>query len=389
MTATSVGIPAGAGFVPPPYPFARLAALASAAAAHPGGAVDLSIGTPCDPPPAAAVAALGSSGTERGYPSSAGSPALREAAAAWMERRLGVRVAPADVATCVGSKELVSGLPQWLRLRSPDRDTVLYPAIAYPTYEMGAELGGCRAVAVPLAADGSLELERVERPDTERALCLWVNTPGNPSGQLADLEGAAAWGRQRGIPVLSDECYAEFTWSGHARTILENGSEGLLAVHSLSKRSNFAGMRVGFYAGDHELVKYLSELRQHAGLMVPGPVQAAAVVALSEDAHVDEQRRLYRQRLEHLAATLTAAGVPAAPPAGGFYIWAQAPDGLERAAGEQPGWALARWLAERAGVLAAPGELYGQAGAAFTRLAVVQPMERLALVRERLGGEDR
>jgi succinyldiaminopimelate transaminase len=389
MTATSVGVPAGAGFVPPPYPFARLAALGSAAAAHPGGAVDLSIGTPCDPPPPAAVAALGSSGTERGYPSSVGSPALREAAAAWMARRLGVRVGAADVAACVGTKELVSGMPQWLRLRSPDRDTVLYPGIAYPTYAMGAELGGCRAVAVPLAVDGSLELERIDGADSERALCLWVNTPGNPTGQLAGLEEAAAWGRERGVPVLSDECYAEFTWSGPARTILEHGSEGLLAVHSLSKRSNFAGMRVGFYAGDHELVKYLSEVRQHAGFMVPGPVQAAAVVALSDDAHVDEQRRIYRQRLEHLAATLTTAGVPAEPPAGGFYIWAQAPDWLERADGEQPGWALARWLAERAGVLAAPGELYGEAGSGFTRLALVQPMERLELVRARLGGADR
>jgi succinyldiaminopimelate transaminase len=389
MTATSVGVPAGAGFVPPPYPFARLAALAAAAAAHSGGTVDLSIGTPCDPPPPAAVAALGSSGTERGYPSSVGSPALREAASAWIERRLGVKVAPADLAACVGTKELVSGMPQWLRLRSPDRDTVLYPGIAYPTYAMGAELGGCRAVAVPLAVDGSLELERIDRADAERALCLWVNTPGNPTGRLADLEAAAAWGRQRRIPVLSDECYAEFTWSGPARTILEQGSEGVLAVHSLSKRSNFAGMRAGFYAGDHELVKYLSELRQHAGFMVPGPVQAAAVVALSDDAHVDEQRLLYRRRLDHLAATLTAAGVPAAPPAGGFYIWAEAPAWLEPVGGEQPGWALARWLAERAGVLAAPGELYGQAGSAFTRLAVVQPIERLDLVRQRLGGEDR
>jgi succinyldiaminopimelate transaminase len=373
-----------APFVPPPYPFTRLAALAGTAAAHDGGVVDLSIGTPCDPPPPAAVAALGSSDTERGYPASIGSPALRAGAAAWMERRLGVRVPPSDIAACVGTKELVSSIAQWLRLRAPGRDTVLYPAVAYPTYEMGALLSGCRAVGVPLSPAGVLQLDAVDPADAARALCLWVNSPGNPTGQLGDLGEAAAWGRAHGVPVLSDECYVEFTWAGPPRTILEAGAEGVLAVHSLSKRSNFAGMRVGFLAGDHDLVAYLAQVRQHAGLMVPGPVQAGAVAALADDAHVDLQRTLYRERLQFLADALTDAGIPAETPAGGFYLWVPAPAWIEPRAGEQPGWALARLLAERAGVLAAPGELYGAAGAAFARLAVVQPMERLRLAAERL-----
>ena len=373
-------------FVPPPYPFTRLAALAERAAAHDGGAVDLSIGTPCDPPPPAAVAALAGSGTERGYPPSVGSAALREAAAAWMERRLGVSVPAADVMACVGTKELVSSTGQWLHLRYPDRDTILHPAIAYPTYEMGAALSGCRAVPVPLTAAGELELDAVAPADARRALCLWVNSPGNPTGQLGDLATAASWGRRRDVPVLSDECYVEFTWSGPPRTVLEAGTEGVLAVHSLSKRSNFAGMRVGFYAGDHDLVTYLAQVRQHAGLMVPGPVQAAAVEALRDDAHVDAQREIYRERLDLLAGALTSAGIPAEPPAGGFYLWVAAPERLHRQAGEEPGWALARVLAERAGVVAAPGELYGEGGAGFARLAVVQPTDRLRLVARRLAG---
>jgi aspartate/methionine/tyrosine aminotransferase len=385
-TGTAGTAGAGAGFVPPPYPFSRLGALERAAAAHEGGVVDLSVGTPCDPPPRAVVEALGSSGTERGYPPASGSTTLREATAAWIERRLGATVPASDVFACVGTKEFVSSVPQWLRLRSPARDTVLFPAVSYPTYEMGAILAGCRAVRVATGAGGGPDLSTIAEEDAERALCLWVNSPGNPDGHLDDLPGAAAWGRSRGVPVFSDECYAEFTWAGRARTILEAGAAGVVAVHSLSKRSNLAGMRVGSYAGDSDLVTYLAEVRRHAGLMVPGPAQAAAAVALADDAHVDAQRAIYRSRLDFLAETLSGAGIPAEMPAGGFYLWVAAPAGIERAAGETPGWALARLLAERAGVLASPGELYGPGGEAFTRLAVVQPLDRLELVAKRLAG---
>ncbi|HEV2361988.1 MAG TPA: aminotransferase class I/II-fold pyridoxal phosphate-dependent enzyme, partial [Acidimicrobiales bacterium] len=250
-----------AGFVPPPYPFARLGALEAAASAHDGGMVDLSIGTPCDPPPPAVVSALATSDTERGYPAASGSASLREAAAGWIARRFGVSVAPDDLAACVGTKEFVSSLPQWLKLRSPDRDVVLYPEISYPTYEMGSLLAGVRPVPVRLSARGAgyrLDLGSIDPADAGRALCLWVNSPGNPTGHLDDLAAAASWGRAHGVPVFSDECYAEFTWADKARTILEEGTDGVVAVHSLSKRSNLAGMRVGFFAGDPELVHYLA-----------------------------------------------------------------------------------------------------------------------------------
>ena len=356
-------------FVPPPYPYDRLDQLKAAAEALPGGVVDLSIGTPCDPPPEAVVEALARSGAERGYPPSIGSVAFREAAAGWMDRRLGVGVDPAAVAACVGTKELVAGLPQWLRLRRPDLDTVLYPAVSYPSYAMGAALGGCRAVPYD-------ELGAIDPGDAARALCLWVNVPGNPTGALGDLAAAAAWGRTRGVPVFSDECYVEFTWDGPPRTILEHGTDGVVAVHSLSKRSNLAGVRAGCYAGDRALVTYLAELRKHAGFMVPGPVQAAAVVAWSDDAHVDQQRIVYRARLEALARALALVGVVAPLPAGAFYLWARAPDG--------DAWALARRLAAEAGALVSPGEFYGPLGADHVRVAAVQPDARIALVAERL-----
>jgi aspartate/methionine/tyrosine aminotransferase len=311
-----------APFVPPPYPYDRLDELKAIAERHEGGVVDLSIGTPCDPPPAAVIAALGSSGAERGYPASIGSVAFREAAARWLERRLGVEADAGSIGACIGTKELVAGMPQWLRLRRPDLDTVLYPAISYPSYEMGATLAGCRAVPVPVDGQWRIDLSAIDPADAARALCLWVNTPGNPAGGLDDLSAAAEWGREHGVPVLSDECYAEFTWEGPPRSILAAGSQGVLAVHSLSKRSNLAGVRSGFYAGDADLVHYLREVRKHAGFMVPGPVQAASVAALDDDAHVDAQRERYRRRLERCAALLRAAyGIEVSMPGGGFYLW--------------------------------------------------------------------
>jgi succinyldiaminopimelate transaminase len=364
------------GFVPPPYPYDRLDELRALAAKHDGGVVDLSIGTPCDPPPAEVVAALASSGAERGYPASIGSRRYREAAAGWLRRRFGVDVpldALADaLAACVGTKELVASLPHVLRLRSPDRDTVLYPAVAYPTYEMGAILAGCRAVPVAVDDRWRLDLSTIAEDDARRALCLWVNSPGNPAGNLDDLGAAAAWGRARGVPVLSDECYAEFTWDGPPQTILEHGLDGVLAVHSLSKRSNLAGIRAGFYAGDPALVHYLAEVRKHAGLMPPGPVQAAGAVAFDDDAHVEAQRRRYRQRLDFLTGVLDAP-----LPGGSFYLWVPAPDG--------DAWGLTHRLAADGGALASPGEFYGAVGAGHVRVAVVQPMERLELVARRLG----
>ncbi|MEP6599796.1 MAG: aminotransferase class I/II-fold pyridoxal phosphate-dependent enzyme [Actinomycetota bacterium] len=359
------------GFVPPPYPYDRLGYVAELAARHDGGAVDLSIGTPCDPTPADVIAALSAVDSARGYPPSVGTPAFREAAAEWIKRRLDGIVDPVtELAACVGSKEFVASTPQYLRLREPKRDTVLYPAISYPTYAMGATLAGCRAVPYRTLGD-------IAPADADRALCIWVNSPANPTGELHDLAEAAAWGRSRGVPVFSDECYAEFTWTGSPSTIVGGGTDGVLAVHSLSKRDNFAGARVGFYAGDAELVHYLREVRKHAGLMVPGPVQAAAIIALRDDAHVEAQRDRYQQRLTRLRQILTVLGYDVQLPDGAFYLWVPIPDG--------DAWAAARNLATRAGIIVSPGEFYGAAATGFVRIAAVQPDDRIELVAARVG----
>ncbi len=364
------------GFVPPPYPYDRLDGLAAVCAEHPGGIVDLSVGTPCDPPSPAVVAALSSSNSERGYPPSIGTVALRTAMQRWIGDRFSVDVPVDHIAACVGTKEFVATTPHYLRLRTPTRNVVLHPAVAYPTYEMGAVLAGCRAVAVAMRPDGGIDLDSIEPADAANAVMLWVNSPSNPTGALSDLDQTAAWGRTHGVPVFSDECYAEFTWQGAPRTVLESGLDGVVAVHSLSKRSNLAGVRVGFYAGDGDLVNYLKEVRKHVGMMVPGPAQAAGLVALADAKHVREQRERYQARLRRTAAVLSAwSGIAVDLPAGGFYLWFDAGDG----------WAFAERLARQGGALVSPGDFYGGGGAHNVRVAVVQPDDRIEQVAQRLG----
>ena len=363
-------------FVPPPYPYDRLDALAAVAQKHDGGVIDLSIGTPCDPPLPAVVAALSASNAERGYPPSIGSEPLRAAARAWMQRRFAVDVPLASIAACVGSKEFVATTPHYLHLRHPDRNVVLYPAVAYPTYEMGAILAGCRPVAVPMNASGGIDFAAIDPRDAANALMLWVNSPSNPTGALDDLGAAAAWGRQHGVPVFSDECYVEFTWSRPGDSIIQHGLDGVVALHSLSKRSNLAGVRVAFYAGDADIVNYLKEVRKHVGMMVPGPAQAAGVVALNDDDHVRVQRDVYLRRLERTADVLSRwSGVAIDLPQGGFYLWFDARDG----------WQFADRLAREGGALVSPGDFYGAGGANNVRVAVVQLDDAIELLARRLG----
>ena len=362
-------------FVPPPYPYERLDGLRAAASLHDGGAIDCSIGTPVDAPPDFVVAAFAQATGARGYPPSAGTAQYRDAATGWLHRRFHVEVPPSQLAACVGTKEFVASLAQFLHLRRDDRDTVLYPAISYPTYAMGATWAGLRAVEVPMR-QGRLDLESIDPADVARALVLWSNSPSNPTGHLDDLGAAAQWGRENDVLVASDECYADYTWQDRPRTILEHGVDNVLALHSISKRSNLAGVRAGFYAGDPEVVAYLRLVRQHAGLMVPAPVQAAVSLAYDDDVHVEAQRDVYYRRLSVLGDALRDAGVNCPWPQGSFYLWCSRE--------VMDGWELAAWLAERTGLIVSPGELYGPSGSAFVRIALVQPDAAIELAASRL-----
>jgi len=376
------------GIVLPPYPHDRLDALKQIAAAAPGGMVDVSVGTPVDPMPEIVVQALTAAAAgATGYPATIGSAAYREAAAWWIERRFGCVVTPAEVVAVIGTKELVASLPRALSLRDPSRDTVLYPAAAYPTYAMGATLAGLRAVPVPVDAQWHIDLAQVSDADASRALVLWLNDPSNPTGAVASpaqMEAAVAWARSRGIVVASDECYAEFTYDADGRaaapvTALRAGNDGVLAVHSLSKRSNLAGFRAGFVAGDGDLVAYLGELRKHGGLMTPAPVQAAAAVALGDDEHVVEQQLRYARRRAKALPALEARGLVHDGGSSTFYLWLRDGTGQQR-----DGWAIAADLATT-GLIVAPGDFYGEAGSAHVRVALTVTDDALDLVVGRLG----
>ena len=360
----------------PEFPWDRLAPYAEVARAHPDGVVDLSVGTPVDATPAVVTDALTAAADSPGYPYAAGTAAVRDAASRWLLRRLQVDCPPAQVLPTIGSKEAVALLPFLLGLRG----RVLHPALAYPTYDVGARLAGCEPVAVPMA-DGLLDLDALHATGDGAAM-LWLNYPANPHGAVAPESHVAAvveWAQARGVLLVSDECYAELTWDAPHFSPLRLATEGVIALHSLSKRSNAAGLRAALVVGDGDVVGRLLEVRRHAGLLVPGPVQAAMSAALDDDAHVEVQRARYLARRGVLGDALRDAGLVVEHSAGGLYLWASHP-------AYDDCWAIVERLAQR-GILVAPGEFYGVAGRAHVRVALTATDERVAAAARRLEEE--
>lgn len=355
----------------PDFPWDSLAAEKALAGAHPDGIVDLSIGTPVDPVPDVVRAALAGPAADRpGYPTTHGTPALRDALSGALGRRFGVTVDPAAILPTIGSKELVAWLPTLLGIGPGDR--VVIPELAYPTYEVGARLAGAAFVR----ADATTAV------GPARVALFWLNSPSNPTGKVLPpphLRKVVTWARERGTIVAADECYLSLAGDTDAVSILhpdvcDGSHEGLLAVHSLSKSSNLAGYRAGFVAGDAALVAGLLEVRKHAGMMVPFPVQAAMTAAASDDAHVAAQAARYDRRRAVLRPALEKAGLTVERSAAGLYLWATAGD---------PCRLTVRRLAAE-GVLVAPGEFYGPKGALHVRLALTASDERIETAARRL-----
>jgi succinyldiaminopimelate transaminase len=357
----------------PEYPWDELAPIAEKARAFPGGAVDLSIGTPVDPVPAVIQDALIAAANAPGYPLTAGTPELRAAAAGWLARSLDVHVDPVSVLPVIGTKEFIAWLPTVLGLGPAD--TVIYPTLAYPTYDIGARLCGAASVAVDATAlDGARDSTRL----------LWVNSPSNPTGRVLPagvLRDAVAWTRSRGAVIASDECYIGLGWDTSPVSVLHesvrgDSLDGVVAVFSLSKRSNLAGYRAGFVTGDPALMKDLLLVGRQAGMIVPAPVQAAMIAALSDDAHAAEQKARYAARRAVLIEGLTAAGFQIEHSEAGLYLWATRP-GLDC-------WAACELLASECGILVGPGSMYGPEGAAYIRVAFTATDERVAAAGARL-----
>ncbi|BAK37337.1 succinyldiaminopimelate aminotransferase [Microlunatus phosphovorus NM-1] len=354
----------------PDFPWDSLAEAKAVAATHPDGIIDLSVGTPVDPTPQLGQRALADAADSPGYPQTAGTPRLREAIAGYLGRRWGATgLVPDATLPVIGTKELVAWLPTLLGL-GPD-DLVVFPTMAYPTYEVGARIAGCQAAAV----DDLTTLTQVPG-------LVWLNSPGNPTGQILsadELKRRVDWARERGAIVASDECYGEFGWDAEPVSVLhpsicDGDHTGLLALHSLSKRSNLAGYRAGFVAGDAALVAELLAVRKHAGMIVPRPVQEAMRVLLDDQSHVVEQYERYRRRRALLRPALEQAGFTIDHSEGSLYLWATR--------GESGRDSVA-WLAER-GILAAPGDFYGAAAAQHVRVALTGTDERIAAAVARL-----
>lgn len=355
----------------PDFPWNALVPAKNRAAEHPGGLVDLSVGSPVDPTPESVARALAAATDAHAYPTTNGTTGLREAVVRWYARRRSVTsLVPDGVIPTVGSKELVGLMPTLLGLR--EGDVVVHPEVAYPTYDIGARVVG----ATPFASDD---------PDAWPATTklIWLNSPGNPSGRVDDrgyLRRAIARARELGAIIINDECYAQLVWNGgEAPSILDDevtGGDltGLLSAYSLSKQSNLAGYRAAFLAGDPRLIGEILEVRKHLGLIVPSPVQAAMVAALDDDAHVDAQFAVYRARRDTMVAAVTAAGFRIAHSEAGLYLW------VTRG---EPAFDTVNWFADR-GILVAPGIFYGEAGANHVRIALTATDERIAEAARRL-----
>jgi len=349
----------------------RLGPYAETARAHPGGIVDLSAGTPVDPTPEVVQDALCAASDAPGYPVTIGHPELRQACVDWLSRRFGVTcLDQSHVLPTVGSKELIAALPAQLGLGAGD--VVVTPALAYPTYEVGAALAGATSVRT----------DALTSLGPARASLVYVNSPSNPTGRVLPvdhLRKVLAWCRERGALLVSDECYLECAWDEKPVSVLhpdvcDGDPTGILTVHSLSKRSNLAGYRCAFVAGDAAVVAELLAVRKNLGLMMPDPQQHAMRVALDDDEHVAEQRERYAARRVRLRRGLERVGFRIDHSEASLYLWATR---------DEPCWDSVAWLADQ-GILVAPGDFYGPLGAGHVRVAFTATDERVDAAVERL-----
>ena len=356
----------------PDFPWDLLEPAKAVAAAHPGGIVDLSIGTPVDSVPGFIRQALFDASDAPGYPLTAGTRELRAAITGWLSSFCGAS-GDFGVLPTIGSKELVAWLPTLLGIGPGD--IVVIPQVCYPTYEVGVQLSGATVVrSDSLTALG---------PDP-RVRLVWINSPSNPTGKVlpvAHLRKVVEWARERNAVVVSDECYVALGWETTPVSVLSDevcGGDytGVIAVHSLSKRSNLAGYRAGFLGGDPALIAELLQVRKHAGMIVPLPIQAAMIAALGDESHVAEQRDRYAARRSLLRPALESAGFEITHSEAGLYLWSTRGEDC---------WKSVQWLAQR-GILAAPGAFYGPAAANHVRIALTATDERVAAAVERLAG---
>lgn len=364
----------------PQFPWDSIADAKALAASHPDGMIDLSVGTPVDEVAPSIQQGLAASAAKPGYPATAGTPELRTAIVESMHRRYGVQGLAdgngderSNVLPVIGTKEAIAWLP--FLLGACEGHTVVIPELAYPTYEVGVRISGATLVR----ADSLTQL------GPSRPTLLYLNSPGNPNGKVLGVEHlrkVVEWARERDVIVASDECYLGLGWDAEPVSILDprvcdGDFTNLLAIHSLSKTSNMASYRAGWFAGDAELIAELLSVRRHAGLMTPGPIQSAMVTALGDDEQEAQQKARYARRRDILKKALTAAGFRIDDSEAGLYLWVTR---------DEPCRETLNWLAQR-GILAAPGEFYGPKGAKHVRVGLTAETEAIEVAAGRILAE--
>jgi succinyldiaminopimelate transaminase len=347
----------------PDFPWDALLPFEKKARTHPGGIIDLSIGTPVDPTPEFIQKTFRDASNSPGYPFTAGTAELRDSIRTWAIKRLGA-TGDFDVLPVIGSKELVAWLPTIIEAKK-----VLIPKLAYPTYHVGAIMAGAESISVDVDAS--------TWPNADLA---WLNSPSNPTGRVhsvQEIKDCINWSRKNNSVLISDECYLEFDQSAHSYSVLsQTGGDNtnILAVHSLSKRSSMAGYRAAFLIGDSALIASIREIRKHVGMIVPLPVQKAMTVALSDEAHVKEQRDRYNARKDVIRPALLSNGFRIEFSDSGLYLWCTR---------DEDAWKSVDWLADF-GILVTPGSFYGDAGTQHIRVAMTATDNQIAEAASRL-----
>lgn len=371
----------------PPYHFAAYNQKIAELRASGVDIINLSIGDPDLSTPPEVLAALAESAQEpvnQRYPEYEGMPALREAFAAWFQRRFGVELDPRrQMITLIGSKEGLAHLPMAVM---NEGDVALMPNPAYPVYPTAVALAGGVCYDLPLSAErGWLpDLGAIPADTLARARTLWLNYPNNPTGAAATLaffEEAVAFARAHDLLLINDMAYSEVRYDGaRPPSILQipGASDVAVEFYSFSKAYNMAGFRLGMMVGNALVCEGLTRLKSNIDTGVFRPLQVAAVRALElPEQWLSERNAIYQRRRDVLVSALRELGMRVDVPEAGLYLWPQAP------AGETSSAFAMRMLSEAA-VAITPGTNFGSQGEGYLRITLTAPDERIAEAAARL-----
>jgi len=356
--------------------------------------IDFGVGDPQDPTPEVVRRACCRALDERacsGYPSYIGAQEYRDAVSSWVQKRFGVSMdASTEITSTIGAKEAVFHLPLAF---VNEGDYVVSPNPYYPAYERGTLFAGGRTHFLPLEQESGfqLDLSKIPQDVLKGMKILWTNYPSNPTGALAKKEffkELADFAVDNDVLVVSDECYSEMYYDKKPRSLLEFGYENILALHSLSKRSNMTNYRVGWVMGDQRAIALFRKVKTNIDSGTPSFIQDAATAALGDEGHVERMRDGYRKKRDILCAAFKDAGFPESIPEATFYIWQKAPEGLD-------GVTVAKKLLDPSiAIVATPGawiskEIDGRnPGTDYIRIALVPSVEDSRIAAEKIRGAE-